>query len=93
MLCHFARHFSLVSPRKTGKCPNMTEKLLTAHKTSTETNKTNKVGAILITVNSKNFARNSIKRCIYYVKNLRLWHDLPTSEKDKCFSHFARVLF
>ena len=36
---------------------------------------------------------NSVKRHIIHVRNSRLWHDLPTSKKTKCFRQFPRVLF
>ena len=32
------------------------------------------------------FFAKSVKKHIYHVKNSRLWHDLPTSVKDKEFS-------
>ena len=33
---------------------------------------------------------NSVERHIFHVKNLRLWHDLPTSEKDKVLVPFRK---
>ena len=44
------------------------------------------------TVNSEIFV-NSVKRHICHVKNLPLWHDLPTSVKEKDFSYFAKKRF